>query len=150
MASFGSASRGRLNTCDEALQVLFNDVVMKYDCSIIEGHRIKEKQNEYFDKGVSKVRYPYGKHNSFPSQAADVGPYLPNRGIPWPQTPTDWNDRNQRNDYIKDMMQFAHFAGYVEGKADAMGIELRWGGDWDRDNDLRDNHFDDLVHFELV
>ena len=31
-----------------------------------------------------------------------------------------------------------------------MGIDLRWGGDWDRDTEVRDNTFDDLVHFEIV
>ena len=34
--------------------------------------------------------------------------------------------------------------------AKAMGIDLRWGGDWDRDTEVRDNSFDDLVHFEIV
>ena len=32
----------------------------------------------------------------------------------------------------------------------AMGINLRWGGDWDRDTEVRDNDFDDLVHFKIV
>ena len=149
MPTFGNSSRSKLNTCNGSLQSLFNAVVMEYDCSIIQGHRGEEEQNKYFDKGVSKVRYPDGKHNKIPSEAVDAGPFIPGRNIPWPQTPTDWNDKTQRNNYVKDMMQFAHFGGYVQGRADAIGIPIRWGGDWDRDNDLRDNSFDDLVHFEL-
>jgi peptidoglycan LD-endopeptidase CwlK len=42
------------------------------------------------------------------------------------------------------------FAGYVLATAKAMGIDLRWGGDWNRDTEVRDNSFDDLVHFEIV
>jgi hypothetical protein len=30
------------------------------------------------------------------------------------------------------------------------GIELRWGGDWDRDGDRFDQSFNDLPHVELV
>jgi hypothetical protein len=29
-------------------------------------------------------------------------------------------------------------------------LKLRWGGDWDMDTEVKDNKFDDLVHFELV
>jgi peptidoglycan L-alanyl-D-glutamate endopeptidase CwlK len=27
---------------------------------------------------------------------------------------------------------------------------IRWGGDWDGDQDFRDQTFDDLAHFELI
>ena len=30
-----------------------------------------------------------------------------------------------------------------------MDINLRWGGDWDQDTEVKDNRFDDLGHFEL-
>ena len=30
------------------------------------------------------------------------------------------------------------------------GVEIRWGGDWDSDTQVKDNKFDDLVHFELI
>jgi peptidoglycan LD-endopeptidase CwlK len=29
-------------------------------------------------------------------------------------------------------------------------VTLRWGGDWSMDFEVRDNQFDDLVHFEIV
>ena len=41
------------------------------------------------------------------------------------------------------------FGGLVTGLAKQKGIPLRWGGDWDGDNNFKDNRFDDLVHFEL-
>ena len=41
------------------------------------------------------------------------------------------------------------FAGFVLGVANQMGINLRWGGDWDQDFEVQDNKFDDFPHFEL-
>jgi peptidoglycan L-alanyl-D-glutamate endopeptidase CwlK len=125
------------------------NVVLHYDCTIIEGHRDMVTQNSYYNQGRSKVRWPDGKHNKSPSQAVDAAPYISGRGIPWPKAPTDWNDSGQRNTYIKDTNQFYHFAGFVIGMAETLDIPIRWGGDWDMDNDFRDNKFDDLVHFEL-
>ena len=81
------------------------------------------------DEGKSQVRWPDGKHNTEPSLAVDVCPY-----------PVVWDDRERQT----------LFAGYVLATAKAMGIDLRWGGDWDRDTEVRDNSFDDLVHFEIV
>lgn len=38
------------------------------------------------------------------------------------------------------------------GTADQIGLtgRIRWGGDWDRDHDVKDQTFNDLVHFEVV
>jgi peptidoglycan L-alanyl-D-glutamate endopeptidase CwlK len=36
----------------------------------------------------------------------------------------------------------------VLGIAQSMGINLRWGGDWDKDWEVQDNKFDDFPHFE--
>ena len=41
------------------------------------------------------------------------------------------------------------FAGFVLGLARGMGINLRWGGDWDQDFEVMDNRFDDFPHFEV-
>ena len=81
------------------------------------------------------LRWPQGKHNSMPSQAVDVAPY-----------PINWHDRER----------FHYFAGYVMGVAERLRQEgkirsyLRWGGDWSMDTQVKDNRFDDLVHFEIV
>ena len=95
---------------------------------VLEGHRGEEKQNAAYDKGNSKVRYPNGKHNQSPSVAVDVAPY-----------PIDWADRDR----------FHYFGGYVLGVAKQMGLNIRWGGDWNQDTQTKDNKFDDLVHFEI-
>jgi peptidoglycan L-alanyl-D-glutamate endopeptidase CwlK len=125
---FGRASKKRLKTCDEDLVFLFEEVVKYFDCTVLEGHRGKRLQNKYFKEGKSKLKFPDGNHNKKPSTAIDVVPY-----------PIDWKDRER----------MTYFAGYVKGIAMMLGIPIRWGGDWNGNNDLKDNNFDDLPHFEL-
>ena len=129
MPKFGSTSKKRLSTCEKDLQLLFKEVVRGFDCTIVCGYRGEKDQNEAYERGNSKVKYPHGRHNANPSRAVDVAPY-----------PIDWSDRDR----------FNYFAGYVKGIASQMGIDVIWGGDWDNDTDLKDNSFDDLVHFECT
>ena len=128
MPSFGKKSQERLNTCDPRLVELFEIVVEDFDCSVLEGYREKEAQNRAFDEGKSKLRFPEGNHNKYPSLAVDVAPY-----------PIDWKDRDR----------FHYFAGFVKGIAFQLGLDIRWGGDWDSDTQTKDNNFDDLPHFEV-
>tara|TARA_R100000664_G_C2718125_1_gene112491 strand:+ start:485 stop:877 length:393 start_codon:yes stop_codon:yes gene_type:complete len=128
MPRFGKRSKERLATCEKDLQMVFNEVIKYVDCSVLEGHRSKDRQNSLYEDGKTKVRYPNGRHNASPSCAVDVTPY-----------PVDWADRERQT----------LFAGFVLGVANQMGIELRWGGDWDQDFEVKDNRFDDFPHFEL-
>jgi peptidoglycan L-alanyl-D-glutamate endopeptidase CwlK len=128
MPRFGRKSKERLATCEEDLQVLFKEVIKYVDCSILEGHRGKDRQNALYKEGKTKVLYPRGRHNANPSRAADVVPY-----------PIDWEDRER----------MTLFAGFVLGIASQMGLNIRWGGDWDQDFEVKDNMFDDFPHFEL-
>ena len=129
MPRFGSRSRKNLATCDEDLQDLFNEVIKHVDCSVICGHRNKQEQNKAFEEKRTKVKYPNGRHNAKPSMAVDVAPY-----------PIDWDDRER----------FHLFAGFVLGIAQSMEINIRWGGDWNKNFEVDDNNFDDFPHFELV
>jgi len=128
MPKFSKRSRERLKSCDKRLQDVFNEVIKYVDCSIIEGHRSEERQNKLLKEGKTKVAYPKGRHNSFPSRAVDVVPY-----------PVDWNDRER----------FHLFSGFVLGVACRMGVVLRWGGDWNMNFEVDDNMFDDFPHFEI-
>ena len=128
MPRYSKRSKERLATCDKRLQEVFNEVIKHVDCSILEGHRSKERQNKLYDEGRTKVRYPDGRHNFNPSRAVDVTPY-----------PVNWEDRERQT----------LFAGFVLGTARSMGINLRWGGDWDQDFQVMDNRFDDFPHFEI-
>tara|TARA_Y100000310_G_scaffold255967_1_gene263641 strand:- start:209 stop:613 length:405 start_codon:yes stop_codon:yes gene_type:complete len=131
MPRFGSKSRKNLETCDERLQQVFNEVVKAYDCSVICGYRGEEDQNKAFKEGRSKVKYPKGRHNASPSKAVDVYPY-----------PIS----------MKNLDRMVHFGGYVLGIAKSMGIDLIWGRDWDSEwflNDRNKTTFKDFPHFEI-
>lgn len=128
MPSFSTRSLDRLSTCEPRLVELFMEVVKVYDCSVIEGRRSRERQDELYRTGFSRVQYPNSRHNPKPSMAVDVAPY-----------PIDWNDRER----------FVAFGSFVRGVAYARGIALRTGMDWDGDFDLKDQTFMDLVHFEI-
>lgn len=129
MPKFGKKSLEKLNTCDKRLQLVLNEVIKTVDCSVLEGHRGEQRQNKLYDEGKTKLKFPNGRHNASPSRAVDVVPY-----------PIDWEDRER----------FHLFAGFVLGIAKQLGVNLRWGGDWNINWFVDDNNFDDFPHFELV
>lgn len=106
-------------------------VIRHVDCSITEGQRGQKEQHEAFINGFSKVDWPNGKHNDYPSDAIDAAPH-------------PWNYKKP------DLNRLRVFAGFVLGVGAAQGIILRWGGDWDRDFDLSDEKWRDMYHFEFV
>ena len=128
MPKFGKKSLERLNTCDEDLIHLFEAVVKYFDCSVLEGHRGEEKQNQAYKSGNSKAKFPKGRHNKTPSMAIDVMRY-----------PLHWDDLERQT----------LFAGFVLGIAKGMGIDLIWGNDWDGDFDTKDTGLKDYPHFEI-
>jgi peptidoglycan L-alanyl-D-glutamate endopeptidase CwlK len=104
------------------------EVIKIFDIAVLCGHRGKEEQNKHYSDGVSKVRWPNSKHNTYPSNAIDIAPYY-----------IDW----------KDYKRFFFMAGIVKGIAHCKGYSVVWGGDWNSNNNFNDQTFDDLVHFEV-
>ena len=133
MALFSNKSNMKLDTSHPLLQELFRAVVKEDDCTIVEGQRGMTRQNQLFSQGKSKLKWPDSTHNSMPSMGVDAAPYIPGKGIPW-----------------EHPEQFYFFAGKVMAKARQLGIPVRWGGDWDRDGDVKDQRFNDLAHWELL
>lgn len=129
MPTFSPSSEEKLNSCDPLLQSLFREVIKGYDCTIICGTRGEKEQNEAFENGYSKLKFPNSKHNHSPSLAVDVLPY-----------PIDWNDTKKHY----------HFAGYVKAVANRLNIKIRWGGDFNMDQNLSNDSFVDVPHYELV
>ena len=135
MPKFSDQSLKELATCHLDLQILFNEIIKYFDCTIIQGRRGEIEQNEAFKNGKSKLQYPDGKHNDIPSLAADVASY-----------PIYWSNT----------AQFYFFSGYVLGIAKLlksqgkMQHDVRYGGNWDCDNQVNHQSFNDLVHFELI
>lgn len=133
MPNFSQRSLSKLNTCDPRLVEIFSEVVKHIDCTVLEGIRSKETQDELFRQGKSKLQWPNSKHNvtndKALSKAVDVVPY-----------PIDWNDWNR----------FYHFVGFVQAIAVSKGYKLRSGLDWDQDFNFNDQSFNDAPHFEIV
>ena len=127
MSIYSKNSSLRLASCCNELHETFTAVLQQVDHTIIEGRRSAIVQNEHFRTGRSKVQWPNSAHNDAPSTGVDVAPY-----------PIDWNDTKR----------FFYFAGVVKGVGYTLGHVIRWGGDWDGDNDFTDQTFNDLVHFE--
>ncbi len=133
MPKLGTRSKNNLATAHPDLQRLFSEVIKNYDCAIICGYRNQTDQDKAYHEGRSKIKFPNGKHNKQPSMAVDV--------VPW--------FKNKPNIRWNDSKKFYHFAGYVQGIADDLGVNIRWGGNWDGDDELFDQTFFDLPHFEL-
>lgn len=125
MSKFSQKSLDRLEGVDDRLRALAFKAVQVQDLTVLEGVRSMEKQKQLFRDGKSKTLD--SKHLS--GKAIDIAPY-----------PIDWQDRER----------FYHLAGIIKGIAYELGIKIRWGGDWDSDNDFKDQTFDDLVHFEVI
>lgn len=137
MPAFSIISKAKLRTCHRDLQVLFEEVVREYDCTIVCGHRHKEEQDAAYASGNSQLKWPNSKHNPLPSKAVDAVPYEKG-GLDWGKT------------------QSAFFAGYVKGVSTRLFEEgkithrIRFGVDWDSDNDIDDTTFWDACHFEII
>jgi len=102
------------------------------DISLLCGFRNEVEQSHAFDAGVSKVRWPDGKHNTCPSLAVDFQPY----------------PRPVRQIHLWSALSYYASAAILIGKEE--GVTIRWGGDWNRNGIIQDQKFFDLFHIEIV
>tara|TARA_R110000782_G_scaffold146133_1_gene238869 strand:+ start:882 stop:1322 length:441 start_codon:yes stop_codon:yes gene_type:complete len=141
MYKFSKRSQTELNTCHLDLRIICNEAIKIFDFTVLEGKRTSERQIQLFNTGKSKLdgvtkisKHQVTKSNPY-SKAVDLLPY-----------PVNW----------KDAKRFFFLAGIMKGVALKLLEEgrithkLRWGGDWDSDNDFKDQSFNDLPHFELM
>lgn len=126
---YGKRSKERLSTCDNRIVNIFYKAIEIMDISIVCGNRGEVDQNLAFESGNSKLKWPDSNHNKEPSKAVDAVPY-----------PTMWDSEDH----------FYMLNGVIQAIAAQHGVTIRWGGDWDRDNDFSDQKFMDLGHWELV
>lgn len=129
MPQFSRRSKERLDTCHPDLIRWAEALILDLDFTVLYGYRDKWAQNEAFRLNRTTKRWPYSLHNKRPSLAVDLAPY-----------PVDWHDK----------ARFAYFAGYGIGKAEQMGLTIRWGGDWNCNTFTMDERLIDMPHFELV
>ena len=124
MYKFGKKSKERLRGVHPKLVNVLNELIKIMDVTIIEGLRSEERQKELLEQGKTKTKF--SKH--IKGKAVDLAPY-----------PIDWEDR-ERFDYM---------GGMIRGIGKQLNTDIRWGGDWDSDGEIKDNSFDDLVHVEI-
>lgn len=163
MPSFGRKSESVKATLNPFLAALCDNVVEYFDISLINGLRLRPEQNRLYDLGLSQKKWPDSKHNvkdedaPFPdnlSMAVDVTPY---------PIPEGWGDLRSQNAFARDLewkerVKFYQMVAIFKYEwarmqktyAGMQGYKLRFGADWDGDNDYRDQGFDDLNHIELV
>ena len=127
--SFSTESESRLSTCHPDLQAICDRVIENYDFKVLEGYRSDERQDELFHVEKSTLRAGESKHNNDPSLAVDIAPY-----------PIDWDD----------IARFYLLAGFMFQAAADLNVDIRWGGDWNRNWIHKDQKFFDLPHFELI
>ncbi|MCX5778750.1 MAG: M15 family metallopeptidase [Elusimicrobia bacterium] len=122
MPSFSKKSLEILNTCNEDLQKVLKEAIKVTDFTVLCGHRGEKEQNQAFENGTSKLKYPGSRRNKIPSEAADCAPW-----------PVSWDP--------KDECRFYFMAGIILAAAKYLGKQVVWGGSW--------QGFKDLPHFEL-
>lgn len=151
MPSFGNKSRNLLDTCHNDIQLILNELIEFYDFSVISGIRTDEEQMALFAQGRSKLDgvTKKSKHQGRPddngnivSFAVDIVPYK--KGL----DPFEENEKNYRRFYMMmGMVKAIAVKLKEEGK---ITHSVRFGLDWDGDDEYNDQTFDDLPHFELI
>jgi peptidoglycan L-alanyl-D-glutamate endopeptidase CwlK len=142
--NYGAGSNAKLATChDEIVLVMGQALEMTpayLDITIVHGFRNKAEQNG-IDPRFTTKRWPASYHNAEDADgepcadACDFAPYimLPSgkMGIPW-----------------KDTHLFSYLAGIVQAAANHLGIDITWGGDFDRDGSTEDQSLGDYGHIQ--
>ncbi len=103
---FSKRSIKNLETCSGSIQDLLNEAIKYYDFTVLCGFRDKKAQNDAYEKGYSKLRFPHSRHNKYPSNAVDVVPY-----------PIDWDDTKR----------FLELNRIIMKCADELDIKIDWG-----------------------
>ena len=154
MPNFSSKSIERLSTCDKRLKMVCDEAIKYTDFTIVTGLRTKEEQNSLYERGFSKLQWPHGKHNSNPSLAVDVAPYIQPFGALFggpEQVKRIVEMTGKRKGEVHSFIEkaYARLIGIIEGIAYSNNIVLRLGLDWDHDFNTLDQTFHDLGHIEL-
>ena len=136
MPKFSERSLKMLATVHPDLQLLMHEAIKHFDFAVLEGQRSKERQEELLREGQTKTLQ--SKHLLRPSHAIDIAPF-----------PVDFSNE------ITNIGTFYYLAGLVMVLAERLYAEkkiankIRWGGDWNRNKNFKDENFRDLVHFEI-
>lgn len=139
MSAFGARSRANLAGVHPTLVRILSEVTQAFDCTVLGGTRTLAEQQQNVAKGLSKTLD--SKHlvqSDGYGHAVDVAP-----------NPQQW-DNSPPSGLTKYDVELIAFQFYVKGYAKAQGVDLRIGADWNNNNEIQDNTFNDLDHIEVV
>lgn len=135
---FGTRSEIRLRGVDSRLIAVARRAIANspVDLTIVEGRRTPERQAQLYAQGRTTpgpiVSWTLrSKH--LDGKAIDIAPLKLDGSV-------DWNNKQAFLDMSKLMFE----------SAQALGIKIRWGADWDQDGIPYEKGEYDGPHFELV
>ena len=138
MYTFSAKSREHLLNARGGLRSVMNLALGRgvIDFAIIESIRDQGEQNRLYALDRSKVQWPDSKQNvRDPDElcrALDAVPFVDGK--------VSWNH-----------LHCCVLAGVILSAASAVGVRVRWGGDWNMNGEpITDQEFQDLVHYEEV
>lgn len=136
--AFGPASRSKMvGVHPDLIRVLERAIATSpVDFKVIEGIRTPERQRELYAQGRTKpgnvvtwtLKSNHFKQPDGYGHAVDLLP-----------APYDW----------KDLAPFDTMAKAVLAAAKDLGVNVRWGANWDQDGNPRERGETDSPHFEL-
>lgn len=140
---YSQSSEEALLTAHPFLRTLFQGLLPLHDHTVVWGYRGEKDQNRLYREGKSTKEWGESKHNiwlgesSPDAPAVDIYPHVDGRMV--------------TGDKKGDAAQLVYFSGIVIGRAESLGIPIRWGGNWDMDDIIvTDQTFNDLGHYELM
>ena len=110
MYKLSKKSQERLETCDERLITIVNDVCKVMDITVLCGHIGKEEQENAFKEAKSRAHFGQSYHNASPSLAVDIAPY-----------PINWDVNDPRWEIICNLVLYI---------ANRYGIKVKLGRDF--------------------
>jgi peptidoglycan L-alanyl-D-glutamate endopeptidase CwlK len=122
------------------------------DFSVLEGVRSRPRQAALYGQGRTRAELQERGVNPDLAQPTlpkvtwtlrsnhFAGPDGLGRAVDLVPYPVDWNDTTK----------FDQIAHAMLGAAERLGIDLRWGADWDMDGRPRERGESDSPHFELA
>lgn len=107
---------------------------LPFSLFVVEGLRTRERQAELYAQGRTKPgkKVTWTLHSKhLEGKAVDLAPLI-NGAIDW-----------------ADLSKFDAIAKAMQDAAKEVGVDVRWGGDWDMDGQPRERGESDSPHFEL-
>lgn len=135
MTELDGKSLDLLEKVDPRLSSVVVAVSKKTPIKITCGFRDKKEQDEAFLGGKSKTPWPESKHNKVPSLAIDFVPV--------------YNGKLYWGNNTKELLQIGYVARILIEEGERQGVDLRWGGDWNENDQTGDTSFVDAYHIEI-